>query len=177
MPAETCDDGGSISFKWTLASLIIWRRCRLPFRTLEDLVPRQTWRILERIQTARATRYQLGKELSNFLYKVVPSSPSHHRRELIAFRRHLYNDRLPNQKGVSIVQRYLPKSRCRSLECWLNSRKQEKDLLKAASDLLRKEMESARRTFAMLVLDQDFTRGIQQSKKRRHYFHLTNRRR
>ncbi|MBN3932626.1 lantibiotic dehydratase [Streptomyces verrucosisporus] len=139
---------------------LLFRRGTLAPASLDGLVPRHTWELLDRADRCAQAREELRGRLEDTLYAAVPGMPAAERRDLLRLRRTIHNDRppvaLPSLAGLP--------SECRELlESWLRKRAEGDRLLDEAAAALPGELNAGRTALAALMAHEDFQRGVQLS--------------
>ncbi|HEU4711113.1 MAG TPA: lantibiotic dehydratase [Pyrinomonadaceae bacterium] len=142
---------------------VLWRRGMLPFVDLRALVPEGTWQLLDQSAKGRECRLELADKLADRLFEIIPRLVPDERRLLLKLRRDLHNDRLPQDTALKILDAKLDDSGRQLVDQWRQSRLADEQLLKAATDQLVSDLQTARKQLKDVASTEYFLRGIQLS--------------
>ncbi|WJK33695.1 lantibiotic dehydratase [Solwaraspora sp. WMMA2065] len=139
---------------------MLFRRGTLGLPALRGLVPERFWALLDEAEEAARRRVPLREKLADALYAAVPLGAAEHRRELLAIRRAVHNDRMPPPPSRPDL---LADPVGGLLDEWRVERGIADGLAVRAEEALAAELTAGRQALAEVARGEDFQRGVQLS--------------
>ncbi|MFI5931976.1 lantibiotic dehydratase [Actinoplanes sp. NPDC051494] len=139
---------------------LLVRRGTLGPDALRDLVPHTFWALVDEADAAARRRAPVRDKLTDALHPLVPAAAPRDRRELLALRRAVHNDRAPRDP---VPAGLLSEPLRDLLEEWTRERRAADDLTARIERALARELDAGRRALAALTRHEDFARGVQLS--------------
>ncbi|MFF3866991.1 lantibiotic dehydratase [Micromonospora sp. NPDC001898] len=138
----------------------LFRRGTIGLAALDDLVPRRFWALLDEVDATARRRRPLAEKLGDALHALVPQASPEDRRDLLALRRVVHNDRVarpPYRRDL------LPEPVRHLLDEWCRERDAADALAARVQEVLSAELTAGRRTLAAVAQGEEFQRGVQLS--------------
>ncbi|GAB1640138.1 lantibiotic dehydratase [Krasilnikovia sp. MM14-A1259] len=139
---------------------LLFRRGTIGLAALDGLVPRRFWELLEECDAAAARRAPLAGKLADAVHALVPAASADERRELLAARRAVHNDRQVRPPSRPDL---LPEPVRDLLAEWARERAAADALDARVQRALAADLADGRRALAAVATGEDFQRGVQLS--------------
>ncbi|ROO63251.1 lantibiotic biosynthesis dehydratase-like protein [Micromonospora sp. Llam0] len=139
---------------------VLFRRGAFGLPALRGLVPERFWALLDEAEETARRRAPLRQKLADALYAAVPLSATEYRRELLAIRRAVHNDRMPPSPSCPDL---LSDPLRGLLDEWRAERGIAEGLAARTEEVLAAELSAGRQALAEVARGEDFQRGVQLS--------------